>query len=200
MPDERGRCWPRGFNQPPSGDVQFVPMLTSFARRAGTLRQASAGTRSREPSLGRAAATLGDRPPRALGLRQRWAFRSRSASVISECPSHEVPGFGGFSAPSAFGLEALRSLCGWRWIGASPHPASGGDPASAAAASCWRAKSGDWVISIRTKTSRAPNLVALGGGFFGEFPRIAGQDAVCDFGRCFPDRLRLMLYRVPPDL
>jgi hypothetical protein len=23
---------------------------------------------------------------------------------------------------------------------------------------------------------------------------------LCDFGRCFPDRLRLMLYTVPPDL
>jgi hypothetical protein len=102
----RARAKERGRNLPPSKGVQFVPVLTSFARRSGMLRQASAGIASRRAVRVRAASpsrcvlrAFGPRPPRAL--------RSRFASFISELASHEVPGFGAPALPSALGLEAL---------------------------------------------------------------------------------------------
>jgi hypothetical protein len=54
--------------------------------------------------------------------------------------------------------------------------------------------------SAYTKAGEAARPCPLGGGrsrgAFGE----AGLVGLCDSGRCFPDRLRLMLYTVPPDL
>jgi hypothetical protein len=83
-----------------SGDVQFVPMLTSFARRAGMLRQASAGPGYPRAVRDRAAAP-GLLSSRALGLRPLRAFRSRRGLLVSERASHEVPGFGAPAPPSA---------------------------------------------------------------------------------------------------
>jgi len=85
-----------------------VPILTSFARRAGLLRQASAGTCSRQ------AVRVGAASPsrcrcQALRLRPPRALRSRMASFISELASHEVLGFGAPALPPALGLEALAS-------------------------------------------------------------------------------------------
>jgi hypothetical protein len=46
-----------------------------------------------------------------------------------------------------------------------------------------------------TKAADEAETCRLGGRAFGE----SGSDAdVCNFGRCFPDRLRRMLYTVPP--
>jgi hypothetical protein len=63
-----------------------VPVLTSFARRAGMLRQASAGIASRQALRVRAALTLA-LLLQALGLRPPRALRSRLVSFISELAS-----------------------------------------------------------------------------------------------------------------
>src|SRR6266511_263235 len=92
--DERGRCSPRGPDHPPSGDVQFVPMLTSFAGRAGMLRQASAGIGFPRAVRGPAAA------PWATTLRGRLAsVRLGPSGRVSppsspSVPSREAPGLG----------------------------------------------------------------------------------------------------------
>jgi len=87
-------------------EVRHGPVFTSFARRAGMLRQAfgrdripPSRPRSRRLTLALLLQALGLRPPRA--------FRSRMASFISELASHEVPGFGAPALPSALGPEAL---------------------------------------------------------------------------------------------
>ena len=107
--------------------VQFVPVLTSFARRAGMPRQAFGGNRiPAKPSVvapshpHAASACVRLRPPRVLP--------SRMASLISELASHEVPGFGAPALPSALGLEALAQHWRLRGTTASPPPTGGGDP------------------------------------------------------------------------
>jgi hypothetical protein len=85
-----------------------VPILTSFARRAGLLRQASGRDRI-PPSRPRSRRLTLALPLLALELRPPRALRSRLASFISELASHEVPGFGAPALPSALGLKALAS-------------------------------------------------------------------------------------------
>jgi hypothetical protein len=102
--DERGRCSPRGRDHPPSGDVQFVPTLTSFARRARMLRQELTGfpraARDRAAAPG-ATVFASAWPPSPSGLSvARWPPRLRACS-------HEMPGFGAPAFPSALGLECL---------------------------------------------------------------------------------------------
>ncbi len=109
--DERGRCSPRGPDHPPSGDVQFVPMLTSFAGRAGMLRQASAGIGFPRAVRGPAAA------PWATTLRGRLAsVRLGPSGRVSppsspSVPSREVPGLGLRRSPRLSTSRALRSPC-----------------------------------------------------------------------------------------
>jgi hypothetical protein len=105
--DERGRCSPRSRDHPRSGRVQFVPTLTSFSRRAGMLRQASAGIGFPRAVRGPAAA------PWATTLRGRLAFvRLGPSGRVSppsspSVPSRELPGFGAPALPSALDLESL---------------------------------------------------------------------------------------------
>jgi hypothetical protein len=73
-------------------------------------------------------------PLQALGLHSPRAIRSRLSSFISELASHEAPGFGAPTLPSALGLEALASALAIARDRGVPHPAGGGDPASAATA------------------------------------------------------------------
>ena len=77
-----------------SEGVQFVPLFTSFDRRADLSRSTSTGIASAPSGAG------SSRIPRDLPRRARsgsvchelsW---DRLASVISELASHEVPGFG----------------------------------------------------------------------------------------------------------
>lgn len=100
----RARAKARGRYLPPSVGVQFVPILTSFARRADMPRLTSAGIVVRKPSA------LARAYPRAASRRSVFvamSLRSRMASFISELASLEVPGFGAPALPSAPGLQAL---------------------------------------------------------------------------------------------
>jgi len=152
----------RGRNLPPSVDVQFVPVLTSLCRRAGMLRQAFGRdrippSRPRSRRLHPRAASAGARSSRAASP------RSRMASFISELASHEVPGFG---APALRRLSASKPLRPpWRSRGttASPHPAGGGDPVSAAAATCSRTKCRDVASLPVQRHPRGSNRVGEGG-------------------------------------
>jgi len=89
-------------------DVQFVPVLTSSARRAGTLRQAFGRDRI-APSHPRSRRLTLALPLLALGLRPA-SHPVRLVSFISELASHEVPGFGAPVLPSVLGLF----LVGWQ--------------------------------------------------------------------------------------
>jgi hypothetical protein len=98
----------RGCNLPHTVGVQFVPVLTSFARRARHA-PAAVGRDRTPPSRPRSRRLARALPLLALGLRPPRASRSRLASFISELASHEVPGLGAPALPSALGLEALAS-------------------------------------------------------------------------------------------
>ena len=99
----------RGRDPPPSEDVEFVPMLTSFARRAGMLRQAFGPDRFPQTVRGRAASLSRPLPGRS-GIRSPRAFRLRLASFSPSAPPNEVPGFGALALPSARDLGPLRLL------------------------------------------------------------------------------------------
>jgi len=107
--------------------------------------------------------TPGDRLRGALGSVPPRAFRSRRGLLVSDRASHEVPGFGALALPSALGRKALRSP---RRSQGSRRPTSGcdGDPASAAAATCWRAKCRAVVISTIYKGTRGPEPCRPGRG------------------------------------
>jgi len=106
---ERGRCWPRGRDPPPSADVQFVPILTSFARRASMLRQAFGPDRFPQTVRGRAASLSRPLPGRSR-IRSPRAFRLRFASFSPSAPPNEVPGVGAPALPSARDFGPLRLL------------------------------------------------------------------------------------------
>ena len=86
-----------------------MPVLTSFARRAGMPGRHLAGIAPR-----RAVRVRGPLHPHAASCR-RSVFTRREpsgralSSFISELASHEVPGFGALALPSSLGLEALAS-------------------------------------------------------------------------------------------
>jgi hypothetical protein len=110
-----------------------VPVLTSLARRAGMLRQASAGIASQQAVCDRTASPSRCLCRRSVSVR-REPLRSRLSSFISELASHEVPGFGAPALPSTLGLKALASALasrGPRRLRIRPAVAI---PASAAAA------------------------------------------------------------------
>jgi hypothetical protein len=137
---------------PPSEDVQFEPMLTSFARPAGMLRQAFGPDRS--PQTVRARAASRSRPlPGRFGIRSPRAFRLRLASFPPSAPPNEVPGVRGLlrsrrlatSGPCACWLSrAVRGICASSrrqrscLLRPPRHP-------------CWRIKCRDVAISTRTK-------------------------------------------------
>jgi hypothetical protein len=184
---------------PLSVGVQFVPILTSFARRSGMF-PAGVGWDRMPPSRSRLRRLTPALLLQALGLRPPRPLRSRMASFISELASHEVPGFGAPALPSVLGLEALASAS-----------AIARDHGVSASGRRWRSclrrlgnqlgiKCRDAAISTRTKAPEGLESCRRGGasscGVIGE----GWSGSLCDFGRCFPNRLRLMLYTAPPDL
>lgn len=83
----------RGRNLPPSVGVQFVPVLTSSARRSGMLRLTSAGIASRQAVRDRA-----DSPPRCLCWRSVSVRRESSGRAwlpsSPSSPPKRCPGSG----------------------------------------------------------------------------------------------------------
>jgi len=116
--DERGRCWPRGRDPPPSEDVQFVPMLTSFARPASMLRQAFGPDRFPQTVRGRAASLSRPLPGRS-GIRSREPSGCASPPSLRARLPMRCPGFGLLrprrlptSGPCACWLSrAVRGIC-----------------------------------------------------------------------------------------
>jgi hypothetical protein len=157
-----------------SEDVQFVPVLTSFARRARMLRQASARTCSRQ------AVRVGAAHPRAasagaVSIRREPSGRA-CPSLISELASHEVPGFGAPALPSALGLEALASaLAIARDQGVSAFRPGGGEPSSAPAAACWRPSAETWPSLPVQRHPRGSNRVGEEGRVNEELSESPGQ-------------------------
>lgn len=100
------------------------------------------------------------------------------SSLAASLPGRACPP----SAPSSppmrcpgSGLQCSRRLSAsktlrppWRSRGAtaSPDPAGGGDPASAATATCWRTKCRDAAVSTRTKAPGGLESCRLGGASF----------------------------------
>jgi hypothetical protein len=114
--------------------VQFVPILTSFARSALMPRLTSAGIVVRKPS------TLAPAYPRAASARRSVfaavSLRSRWPPSSPSSPPLRCPGSGLQRSPQLLASKPLRPPRRSRGTTASPHPAGGGDPASAATANC----------------------------------------------------------------
>ena len=176
---ERGRCWPRGRDPPPSEDVQFVPMLTSFARPAGMLRQAFGPDRLPQTVRGRAASLSRPLPGRS-GIRSPRAFRLRLASFSPSAPPNEVPGVRGSCAPVGSRLRALSPAgCRGR-SAASAHLAGGSDPASALhGIRAGESSAETWPSPPVQRHPRGSNRVGGEGRVIGELSESAGQDGFC---------------------
>jgi hypothetical protein len=109
--------------------------------------------------------TRGDRLRERLASVRLGPSGRSWTSLVSERASHEVPGFGAPALPSALGLVASRSL--WRWQDRGvPHPSGGGDPASAATASCWRTECRDGVIYLPVQRHPRPRTLSPRRGIF----------------------------------
>ncbi len=108
-------------------DVQFVPVLTSFARRAGMLWQASAGTCS--PLAVRVGAAS---PSRCLCRRSSSVRREPSGRAwppsSPSSPPMRCPGSGLQRSRRLSASKLLRPPWRSRGTTASPHPAGGGGP------------------------------------------------------------------------
>jgi len=162
-----------------------VPVLTSFARRAGVLR----------PAFGRNRVLLAVRvvplhPPRCplrrLDLRPPRAFSSCWVSLISERASHEVPGFGAPALPLASGSEAScppgrsRALAALRSrpaVASLPPPPwqPAGEPSAETRSS----------LPVQV-TVDGPNRVALRSFRGGLVRRVVPRDGVRPFSHFFP--------------
>jgi hypothetical protein len=175
--DERGGRSPRGRDHPPSGDVQFVPTLTSFARCAGMLRQASAGTGFPRAVRDRAAAPratvfAGRLAPSRLGPSGR-AVASSSPIV----PPMRCPGSGLWRSRRLSAAKPCAPPAGRRGRGV-PHPAAMAILPPPPRQPAGEPSAGPWSSPLSTKAPEGPNLVAPEGEFFGEFSGTAAQDAV----------------------
>jgi hypothetical protein len=99
----------------------------------------------------------------ALGLRPPRALWSRLASFISELASMRCPGSGLQRSRRLSASKPLRPPWRSRGTTASPHSAGGGDPASAATATCSRTQAETWAISTRTKAPEGLESCRRGG-------------------------------------
>jgi hypothetical protein len=180
----RARAKARGRDLPPSEDVQFVPVLTSSARRAGVLRQAFGRDRI-PPSHPRSRRLTLAPPLLGLGLRPA-SLPVRLVSFISELASHEVPGFGAPVLPSVLGLEALApalaiardhgvSASGHRWRTCLRRHDI---PAGESSAETWPS------LPVQ-RHPRGSNRVGEEGRANEELSGIAGQEACATSGGAF---------------
>jgi hypothetical protein len=142
--------------------VQFVPVLTSFARRAGMLRQASAGIACRRAVRDRTASPSRCLCRRSVSVRLEPPGRACPPSSPSS-PPMRCPGSGIQRSGCLSASKPLRPPWRLRGATASSHPAGGGEPASAAAATCWRGKCRDVAISTRTKAPEGLESCRRGG-------------------------------------
>ncbi len=150
-------------------------MLTSFARRDGMLRQASAGIGFPRAVRGSAVA------PWATTLRGRLAsVRLGPSGRVSppsspSVPSREVPGFGAPALPSALDLESLALAMPVAEVAVAILPAPPRHPAGEPSAEPWSS------LPVQ-RHLRGSNPVGEEGRVNEELSESPGQGALCAFG------------------
>ena len=99
---------------------------------------------------------------RSVSVRREPSGRAWPPSSPSS-PPMRCPGWGLQRSRRLSASKPLRPHWRSRGITASPHPAGGGEPASAATATCWRTKCRDVAISTRTKAPEGLESCRRGG-------------------------------------
>jgi hypothetical protein len=165
-----------------------VPMLTSFARPAGMLRQAFGPDRFPQ--------TVRGLPPHYRDLstgvpasvRREPSGCASPLSLRARLPIR-CPGFGGSCAPVGSRLRALAPAGCRERSAASAHLAGGSDPASALhGIRAGESSAETWPSPPVQRHPRGSNRVGEEGRAIGELSESAGQDGFCAIGSRFPRR------------